>query len=75
MDKYLDKDLPIEERVEDLLSKMTLEEKAAQLKTEIYHFWKEFATFLENLPVEGLKEEEVGSAFDMFFDFITKHSN
>jgi len=75
MDKYLDKDLPIEERVEDLLSKMTLEEKAAQLKTQIYHFWKEFATFLENLPVEGLKEEEVGSAFDMFFDFITKHSN
>ncbi|MCD6545705.1 MAG: glycoside hydrolase family 3 C-terminal domain-containing protein, partial [Thermotogae bacterium] len=48
---------------------------AAQLKTQIYHFWKEFATFLENLPVEGLKEEEVGSAFDMFFDFITKHSN
>ena len=30
-DKYLDESLPIEERVEDLLSKMTIEEKAAQM--------------------------------------------
>lgn len=73
MDKYLDKDLPIEERVEDLLSKMTLEEKAAQLKAQIFHFWKVFADFLDSLPVEGLKEEEIGSAFDMFFGLISKH--
>jgi len=75
MDKYLDKSLPIEERVEDLLSKMTLEEKAAQLKAQIYHFWKEFADFLDSLPVEGLKEEEVGGAFDVFFEFIRNHPN
>ncbi|MGN1164277.1 MAG: glycoside hydrolase family 3 N-terminal domain-containing protein [Candidatus Ornithospirochaeta sp.] len=31
MEKYKDPSLPIEERVEDLLSKMTLEEKVAQL--------------------------------------------
>ena len=31
MDKYKDASLPIKERVEDLLSKMTLEEKVAQL--------------------------------------------
>ena len=31
MDKYKDASLPIKERVEDLLSEMTLEEKVAQL--------------------------------------------
>ena len=31
MKKYLDETLPIDERVEDLLSKMTVEEKAAQM--------------------------------------------
>lgn len=31
MEKYLDESLPLEERVEDLASKMTIEEKAAQM--------------------------------------------
>jgi len=75
VDKYLDRNLSIDERVENLLSKMSLEEKAAQLKAQIFHFWKAFADFFDSLPVEGLKEEEIGSAFDMFFDFISKHPN
>ena len=31
MEKYRDPNVPVEERIEDLLSRMTLEEKAAQL--------------------------------------------
>lgn len=31
MEKYLDKNLPLEERADDLISKMTVEEKAAQM--------------------------------------------
>ena len=41
--KYLDKNLPVNERVEDLLSQMTLEEKIIQLNQE----WVTLATFPE----------------------------
>ena len=41
--KYLDKTLPVNERVEDLLSMMTLEEKIIQLNQE----WVTLATFPE----------------------------
>ena len=38
MERYLDSTAPIEERVEDLLSKMTLQEKVGQLNQRLYGF-------------------------------------
>lgn len=37
---YLNPDLPMEQKIEDLLSKMTLEEKISQLKTRETHIWR-----------------------------------
>ena len=38
MERYLDSTVPIQERVEDLLSKMTLQEKVGQLNQRLYGF-------------------------------------
>ncbi|PMQ00768.1 MAG: beta-glucosidase [Dictyoglomus sp. NZ13-RE01] len=69
-DKYLDKSLSIEERVEDLLSKMTLEEKAAQLKSRIFAFWKTIVDFVENLPLEDLNEEQLNDFNNSIFNAV-----
>ncbi|MBP8638715.1 MAG: glycoside hydrolase family 3 C-terminal domain-containing protein [Dictyoglomi bacterium] len=58
---YLNPELPIEERVEDLLSRMTLEEKVGQLKAKMLHVWKKLADIFE-----GLDEEQVRK-FDKVF--------
>jgi len=47
---YLNPELSIEERVEDLISKMTLEEKVGQLKARMLHIWKLFSDLFEGLP-------------------------
>lgn len=46
---YLDSDMPIEERVEDLLSRMTLEEKIGQLKARMLMGWRMFLEAMEGL--------------------------
>jgi len=69
-DKYLDKSLSIDERVEDLLSKMTLEEKAAQLKSRIFAFWKTIVDFVENLPLEDLNEEQLNDFNNSIFNAV-----
>ena len=50
---YLSSELPVEERVEDLLGRMTLEEKVSQLKARGF-FWRRM--FFE--PLEGLLEDQ-----------------
>lgn len=46
---YLDPDVPTEERIEDLLSKMTLEEKIGQLKARLFVGWRLFSEVAEGL--------------------------
>lgn len=62
---YLNPELSIEERVEDLLSKMTLEEKAAQLKAKILHIWKLLADIFEGL--EENQQRKFGKVFSELF--------
>ena len=52
---YLDSTQPVEKRVEDLLSKMSLEEKISQLKAKEWPSWKTFSKLFE---VEGLSEDK-----------------
>jgi len=52
---YLDSTQPVERRVEDLLSKMSLEEKISQLKAKEWPLWKTFSKLFE---VEGLSEDK-----------------
>ena len=52
---YLDSTQPVERRVEDLLSKMSLEEKISQLKAKEWPSWKTFSKLFE---VEGLSEDK-----------------
>ena len=72
-EKYLDRNLPIEERVEDLLSRMTLEEKAAQLKARIFGFWKSFDDFVQSLPFDDINEDQLSGLYDMFFTVISRN--
>lgn len=58
---YLNSDASIEERVEDLLSRMSLEEKVAQLKARMLHIWRIFSKLLEGLPEDQRKR--LGSLF------------
>ncbi len=62
---YLNPELSIEERVEDLLSKMTLEEKAGQLKARILHIWKLLADIFEGL--EENQQRKFGKVFSELF--------
>jgi len=58
MDKgeiYLNTDLSVEERVEDLLSKMTLEEKIGQLKARGLRFWRIFFNLFDGLPEDKMR--------------------
>jgi len=50
---YLNPDLPMEQKIEDLLSKMTLEEKTSQLKTRETHIWRIFSRLSEGLSADG----------------------
>ncbi|MGC8716420.1 MAG: glycoside hydrolase family 3 N-terminal domain-containing protein [bacterium] len=52
---YLNPELSIDERVEALLSKMTLEEKVGQLKASMLHVWKLFSDLFEGLPEKYTK--------------------
>ena len=65
---YLSSELPVEERVEDLLGRMTLEEKVGQLKARAFPYRR---IFFE--PFEGLSEDQRKRLGDlimsMFFDF------
>ena len=49
---YLDSSQPVEERVEDLLERMSLEEKIGQLKAKGLPLWKMFPQLFEGLPPE-----------------------
>lgn len=62
---YLNPDLPVEERVKDLLSQMTLEEKISQLKARGLHLWKIFSELSEGLPADKRKKFE-----NLFFKII-----
>ena len=55
---YLNSELPVEERVEDLLRRMTLEEKIGQLKVRAYPFRLMFFKLLEGLPEDQRKRHE-----------------
>ena len=52
---YLDPNVPVEDRVEDLLGRMTLEEKVGQLKARMFRLWKMFPELLEGLS-EGQRK-------------------
>ncbi len=53
---YLSSELPVEERVEDLLERMTLEEKVSQLKVKIeYPFFERLAELSEGLSEDQRK--------------------
>jgi len=56
---YLNPDFPVEERVEDLISRMSLKEKIGQLKARGLHLWKIFSELFEGLPDD--KREKVAS--------------
>ncbi|MCD6256922.1 glycoside hydrolase family 3 C-terminal domain-containing protein [Candidatus Aerophobetes bacterium] len=63
---YLNSDFPVEERVEDLISRMSLKEKIGQLKTKGLHLWKIFSELFEGLPDD--KREKVASWFFKIFE-------
>jgi len=62
---YLNPGLPVEERVEDLLARMSLEEKVAQLKARMLHVWRIFSELFE-----GLSEDQRKKLEDVFFRMI-----
>lgn len=55
MEKYLDESLTIRERVNDLLSKMTLDEKIAQCRQDLYG-WKCYSNTKGNISVSSYLE-------------------
>ena len=63
---YLSSELPVEERVEDLLGRMTLEEKIGQLKARAFPFRRMFFEPFEGLPEDQRKRLEE-SIVSMFF--------
>jgi len=64
---YLDPSIPIEERVEDLLSKMTLDEKIGQLRARLFAAWKIFLEMFEGMP-----PEQAGRLFELFGRFLSE---
>ncbi|WIH47546.1 glycoside hydrolase family 3 N-terminal domain-containing protein [Listeria monocytogenes] len=68
---YLDKEKPVSERVEDLLSKMTLAEKCGQLNQRMYGweaFSREGETFhiTEKFKEEVTRFEGIGALYGLF---------
>ena len=63
---YLNPDFPVEERVDDLISRMSLKEKIGQLKARGLHLWKIFSELFEGLPDD--KREKVASWFFKIFE-------
>jgi len=64
---YLNSSLPVEERIEDLLGRMSLEEKIGQLKARGLPLWEIFSEFLEGLPPKESEELK-----DSFWEIIFK---
>ncbi|MCK4419359.1 glycoside hydrolase family 3 C-terminal domain-containing protein [Candidatus Aerophobetes bacterium] len=64
---YLNSNLSVEERVEDLFSKMTLEEKIGQLKARIFPLGRMFFEFSEGLSedqMRGIKKIYLSLVFE-----------
>ncbi len=66
---YLDSTQPVTKRVEDLLGRMTLEEKISQLKARecARHLWEMFSEFFEDLSADKRKKLE-GLFFKIIFE-------
>jgi len=58
---YIESDAPVEKRIDDLLSKMSLEEKIGQLKAKFVFPWIGFSEILEGLP-----QDKIGKFFQLF---------
>ena len=61
MNKYLDKTIEIEERVEDLLSKLTLEEKILLIRGK--NFWETNPIERLKIPAFGMTDGPLGVAY------------
>jgi beta-glucosidase len=71
---YLNPDLPIAQRVEDLLSRMTLAEKIAQLKARVFQFSREFSERPEGL-FEGLQESQKQSLKNLLIEQVYRRKD
>ncbi len=63
---YLDSKLPVEERVRDLLSRMTLEEKARQMDMYKAEFFKEKEDFSKTKAAAKIGKLGIGAIHDIY---------
>ncbi|MBI5463655.1 MAG: glycoside hydrolase family 3 C-terminal domain-containing protein [Ignavibacteriales bacterium] len=74
VEAYLNPDLPIEQRAEDLLSRMTLPEKIAQLKARAFNFSRIFSERMEEL-FDGLQEIEKRSLENLVVEQVYRRKD